>query len=318
MNLWIAVTAIAIAVVLGLLLRCAWPPSGPVRVRNALLGKSGSESQCAWTPAATPPGFRVEHHRSPDLFTEAVRKHGLNAGGSDWVNALRIATHLVENAKFEGPIQASLETTYQRIREGHGYCADHAKVYLALAHVAGLFARQWAFSFDGFGGHGHVTVEVFDRQHNQWRWIDVYNNFHAIDPQTQQPLSALEARQALLGTRPMLEIALNGPGRPGYEIRSKAIDYYRRGAHEWYLWLGNDVLTYDAHPLVKLGNRIAGGIGQAIATVLGMHPRLLLIVTAENQPAVDALGKLRRSVVGLSALLVALLGALIAQLVIQS
>jgi hypothetical protein len=28
------------------------------------------------------------------------------------------------------------------------------KVYLALAHAAGITARQWAFSFDGFGGHG--------------------------------------------------------------------------------------------------------------------------------------------------------------------
>lgn len=314
MTVWIAANAIAIAVVLGLLLRHAWPPSALVRIRNAFLGRPASASECAWTPAEVPGSFRIEHRPAPALFADAVHTFGLVDRTSDWGSALRIATHLVENARHEGPIQSSLEQTYRRIREGYGYCADYTKVYLALAHAAGLFARQWAFSFDGFGGHGHVMVEAFDRQSGRWRWIDVYNNFHAVDAQTREPLSAEQMWQAALGNRPMPELVVNGRGRPGYQIISKAIDYYQRGAREWYLWMGNDVLSYDAHPLVRLGNRVAGGIGQAIAAMLGVHPKLLILKTPQNEANVSALLKLRRSVAMLTVVLVVLVVALAAQI----
>ena len=76
----------------------------------------------------------------------------------DWKAALALANHLVEHAGDRGAVQDDPLTTYRKIRQGYGYCADFVKVYLALAHAGGLSARQWAFSFDEFGGHGHTVV----------------------------------------------------------------------------------------------------------------------------------------------------------------
>ena len=53
-----------------------------------------------------------------------------------------------------------------------------------LAGAAGLTAREWGFSFDGFGGHGHALVEVYDRGLSKWVFLDVYNNIQALDAAT--------------------------------------------------------------------------------------------------------------------------------------
>src|SRR5690606_15739578 len=159
--------------------------------------------------------------------------------------------------------QSDLATTYRRIREGYGHCADFSRVYVALAHAAGLFVREWAFTHNGFGGNGHVLVEVWDPLRAQWLMLDVYNNFHACDAATQQPLSARAFRRSVLGLRPTALSYRTGEGRPGFVHQHKLIEYYRRGAAEWYMVWGNAVYSYEANPLVRGAMRLHPAAGHA-------------------------------------------------------
>ena len=313
-TVWTILNVIAILGVLAYLARLAWPPAEAVRLRNALLVEPGRGADFDWTPSETPPGFRAESRPPSPAFMEALGTLGVDPQADEWTKALAIAAHLSERAEDRGPIRADLATTYRAIRSGYGYCADFAKVFLALAHAAGLAARQWSFSFDGFGGHGHVVVEVYDRQRGKWLFLDVYNNFHAVDAQTGSPLSALEFREAVLGRRAPALMRANGAGRPGYEFEDKARDYYRRGADEWYLAWGNDVFSYEANPAVAWANRVSGSLGQLVATLLGVHPRIRILETPENARKVHDVERLGRRVRWLLGLLAALIVTLAIQI----
>jgi hypothetical protein len=311
MPFWIAVNVVSIAGLLAVLLTHVLPLSRAVKLRNAFLLEPSSPADFEWSPPAFPADFQQERC-SPSLeFARAVERLGVPALASDWAKALALAGHLAEHARDRGPIQADLHRTYRGILEGYGYCADFTKVYLALAHAAGLAARQWAFSFDGFGGHGHAVVEVFDRQRGKWLFLDVFNNFHAVDTVTSEPLGALEFRDSLLGRRPPARMRPNGPGRPGYVEETKARDYYLRGTGEWYLWWGNAVFSQDRHPAVRL---FAGQLAPVAAALGGLLPRIRVLPTVDNGAKVERLWALRRRVVWLTVALAVLALALAAQL----
>ena len=312
MRLWISIDAVALALSAAALLGPAWRLVEAVRLRNALLADPSTPADFAWLPPDFPPGFRTERRAATALFARVVTALEVARLPGDWEKALALAGHLAENAADRGPIRAGLEVTYRGIREGRGYCADFARVFLALAHAAGLHARQWSFSFDGFGGHGHVIVEVFDRARGKWLFLDVYNNFHALDAASGEPLSALELRECALGVRPAAQFRPNGLGRPGWRHEHKARDYYARGACEWYLWYGNDVFSYDAHPAVALANRLSGSLGEIVATAIGVHPRIRIFVTSENEQAVRAVVRLARRTRVLTFAVVVLAVALVA------
>jgi hypothetical protein len=105
----------------------------------------------------------------------------------------------------------------------------------------------------------------------------------------------------------------NGAGRPGYEYEDRALDYYRRGANEWYLWWGNDVFSYEASPAVAWSSRLSGSLGQLIATLLGVHPRIRILRSSENAQTVRDVERLGRRVRWLLALLAGLILALAIQ-----
>jgi hypothetical protein len=286
----------AIVLVLGLLLREAWPPNRGVRLRNALLLDGSRPEDFAWKPPAIPPDFRLESHPAPPLFEKAVAELGARDVADAWERALLLAGHLSVHARDLGAIQSDLHTTYRRIMNGYGYCADFCRVYLGLASAAGLLARQWSFSFDGFGGHGHVVVEVFDPQRGKWLFLDVYNNFHAVDANSGEVLDALEFRDYVLGTRANVEWRANGAGRMGFKTQEGALRYYRRGVGEWYLWWGNDVFSVESRAPVRLLSRLSGPLGQAAATLTGAMPRIRALVTEENaQVVTDLLATGRRT-----------------------
>jgi hypothetical protein len=188
------------------------------------------------------------------------------------------------------------------------------KVYLALAHAAGLVARQWAFSFDGFGGHGHTFVEVFDRRRRKWLFLDVFNNFHAV-ASTGEPVSAFELRDSLQGQRADVRLEPNGPGRPGFIYREKALDYYRRGLPEWYLWWGNAVVSAAASPIVRWASRAGGGLGRVAGMLLDRQPRIRILPTDENRGQAESLASLRTRTRVALVLLLALLVCLAVQFV---
>lgn len=174
-----------------------------------------------------------------------------------------------------------------------GYCADFVKVFLVLAHAAGITARQWSFSFDGFGGHGHTVAEIFDRERGRWLLLDVFNNFHIVDAASGEPLGALEYRDALQGRRGLAQRRMNGPGRPGFVHEHKAVEYYLRGVDQWYLTWGNAVSSRYAHPLVRRAGRLSRVLGDLAANVIGAQPHIRIYETADNALAVRRIFALR-------------------------
>ena len=311
----IVIDLIAIGAVLAVLAGIALPLSRAIRIRNAFLFEPGSPADFEWKPSAMPADFRQECAPASPEFVSAVDRLGIAALPNDWSKALALAAHLAEHARDRGPIRADLHTMYRMILEGYGYCSDFTKVYLALCHAAGLSARQWGFSFDGFGGHGHAVIEVFDHQRDRWVFLDVYNNFHALDSQTREPLSALQVRDSVLGVRPEPLIQQNGPGRPGWEIEEERRDYYRRGANDWYLWWGNAVFSQDKHPVVRGARLVSGRLAPIAGTFVGQLPRIRVLRTRENAPIVERLVALKRRVIWLVIALVLL--ALFAALVVN-
>jgi hypothetical protein len=310
----VALNLIALCVLLAYLSWLAIPPSEAVRLRNALLLRRGDGRDFSWTPDAVPGDFRRERQPPSADYAAIVQSLGVEEMRLDWDKARTLAAHLVEHAADKGPIRSDLTITYRRIREGYGYCADYVKVYLGLAHAAGLFARQWAFSFDGFGGHGHTVVEVFDRQRGRWIFVDVFNNFHAIDAASGDVVGALEFRDFAAGNRGGVAMQPNGPGRPGYIHESKALDYYRRGVPEWYMWWGNAVFTYYAHPLVRVAGRVSRMLAHLVAIAVGVHPKIQIYAVVENQEQTRRIFELRRRLYWIAAILLLLLAALGVQL----
>jgi hypothetical protein len=316
MTVGIMANIAALVAVIAWLLRHAYPASEAVRLRNAMLLEPSARDDFSWTPENMPPDFRLER-RAPDReLAEVVRALGVDRAADDWQKALVLAGHLAELAGQDetGPVQSDPLTTYRRIREGRGYCADFVKVYLALAHAAGLVARQWAFSFDGFGGHGHTFVEVYDRRRGKWLFLDVFNNFHAVASPPGGPLGALELRDLLRDRSAAVRFEPNGPGRPGFIHPERAFDYYRRGLREWYLWWGNAVLSADANPIARWASRLGGGFARLASMLLHSQPRIRILRTDENRAQAESLERLGRRTRLALVLLVALAVCLTAQL----
>jgi len=286
----------------------AYPPTEAVRLRNALLIEAGTDADFSWTPARPPANFMLERRAPPREFVAITRNAQADAAASDWAKALAYAGTLTANARDRGAIQSDLVTTYRAIvEEGRGYCADFVDAYMALAHAGALGTRQWGFSFDGFGGHGHAFVEVFDRSLGKWVFLDVYNNVHAVDRATGKPLSALEFRDFVLGRGTDAEIRRNGPGRLGFRIEQKLLDYYRKGADEWYLWWGNNVFSYYEHPAVRAAERIARPLAQLTAIAVGVHPGIKVLATPTNAERLNAMLHLRSVLLALAVVVVILL-----------
>lgn len=266
-----------------------------VRLRNALLLQS-APADPDWAPPAVPAGFRVESVTPNPLYQRVIETRGLVSGDGDWSTALTIGRHLLqwEGRRTGGPIQSDLDNTYRRITErGEGYCGDFADVFTGLASAAGLFSRAWAFSFDGFGGHGHIFNEIWDRQRQRWVMIDVFHNYYFVGP-GGEPLAATEFRDAMLAGGEGLSLVLIEPtARPGYVHEDRAWDYYRRGLPEWYLWMGNNVFEYDRSTLVRLFGRVHRATEQLGGIAARVHPEIRILETETNLAAREAMRWLR-------------------------
>lgn len=297
----------AIAIYLG---AHSYPSSEVVRLRNALVIQPSSPADFSWIPPGYPADFARD--TGPPVFAAEVAAIGVDRIQDDWGKAAAIAGHLLENAQDKERISSDLRTTYRMIRGGYGYCADFTDVFLALARAAGLDARMWAFSFDGFGGHGHAVNEYFDRQRGKWVMIDVYKNLRALDAATGEALGALELREAILEQRGPARFERIGPGR-GYKHEYKQWEYYGRGVHQWYLWWGTAVERYDNQPLISAAERIAHPLAQSIAVALGLHPKVRVLSSPENSALEARMFSLRSTLLWLLPVGVVLVVLLIAQ-----
>jgi hypothetical protein len=267
-----------------------------VRMRNALLVLDGPDSDFTWTPSTRPAGFELDSVPPYPMFVEAVRNLQLDALPDDWARSVVISRHLLASHKplVGGAIQSDLRTTYRRIIErGEGYCADFVRVFSAMAVTAGIPVRSWAFSFDGFGGHGHVFPEIWNRQLGRWQLVSVFNNLEVVGAKGQ-PLSALEVRRALLERSTSIQLRpLVASVPPAFIHEEKAWQYYRNGAPQWYLWWGNSPFTYDSAWSVRTFEGTSRSLAQLGAILQGVHPRIRILATEQNAPQVAALRRLR-------------------------
>lgn len=270
-----------------------------VKLRNALLLNDGANASFDWTPANVPADFKQEQGVVDPFFTQIADRLGLSGMPDDWARTVAITHHLLSNSASTGggAIKLDLRGTYVGItRDGSGYCGDFVRVFTAIATAAGMPVRNWAFSFDGFGGHGHVWPEVWNRQLQRWQLVGVFNNYYFFE-EPGVPLSALAFRRALLEDSPSLRLAPIDPSsRIGWVHEEKAWSYYRRGASQWYMWWGNDVFTYDADPLVRVFAGVSRPLEQFSGLLKGVSPAMQVLVTPDNQPQFDALRRIKRHV----------------------
>jgi hypothetical protein len=283
------------------------------RLRNAMVFEVATREAFEWTPALAPPDFLRDVVRPSAPFTARAQVLHLDSLADDWGRAAAISQHLLTGAPrlSGGPIQAPLDETYQRIvGRGEGYCADFVRVFQALAVAVGLPTRAWAFSFDGYGGHGHIVIEIWNRQSQRWQMLDLFNNVYYTDAKGQ-PLAALAVRDGFVREpAAMTSVPLVPNARPGYRIEDKLREYYARGLPEWYLWWGTNPYTVDSvltQAPLNLMPRAAGLLG---TIALGVHPKAVALVQEGNAAQRSAMRRLQvhvfvaiaLSVVGLVAL----------------
>ncbi|WP_296483324.1 transglutaminase domain-containing protein [Rhodoferax sp.] len=268
-------------------------------MRNALVLIDHDQSSAAdfnWTPASVPPSYLQERGPTDPFFINVAQQLGLAALPDDWARALAIGSHLLGSSPvLRGEaIKLDLRGTYRSIvGSGEGYCGDFADVFIAIALAAGMPVRSWAFSFDGFGGDGHIWPEIWNRQLGRWQLVDIFNNYQFFES-VGVPLSALELRQALLSNSTQLKLAPLYPGaRVGWSIEEKAWRYYRSGLPEWYMWWGNNVFTYDRALLVRTFSGVSRSLEQLGAIAQGVFPPVKLMVTEVNRDQASALWRLR-------------------------
>jgi hypothetical protein len=307
------VNLLCMAALAAIIVLQAFPSSEAVRLRNAVLIEPSTPSDFSWSPEQIPAGFLLDATIEPE-FADIVRKIGVDRIADDKGKALALAGHLTENSHIERPIQSDLATTYRGIRDGAGYCSDFTAVYLGLAKAAGLFAREWGFSFDHFGGHGHAVIEVFDRQRGKWMLIDVFNNFYPVYAESSQALSVDEFRAFLNAQGPAVRFVKAGPGRAGMKYEDKLLAYYRRGVDQWYLWWGNGIFTYNAHPLVSALGHVSRSLEQLGGIAAGVHPHIRIIQTPTNEPMIARMMNLGKLVRGIAVAEIALALVAVGQL----
>lgn len=266
-----------------------------VRLRNALLIED-KPAAFDWVPEAVPPDFKVEAGPPSPLFVNVIDALDIDAQASNWERALVLAGHLLERRTepVGGAIQSSLEETYRIIRStGSGYCGDYADVFAALALTAGIPVRLWAFSFDGFGGNGHVFNEIWDEQERRWKAIDPFHNYYFSGPDGEV-LSALDFRSLMLADPLLPGFNVITPGaRPVFSQESSARTFYVDGLAEWYLWWGNNVFEYDNAWLARLLAPLHRAAEQLGGLLQGHHPRIRVLPASRDLVAYQRMLDLR-------------------------
>lgn len=266
-----------------------------VRLRHALLLGPDLATMADWQPPAWPQGFRRDQRPPLPYFADQAHALGLAALPGDWARAQAIGRQLLTSAPalIGTPIQRGLEDTHRAIvREGRGYCGDFVRAFMAIGQAAGLAVRPWAFSFDGYGGRGHIWLEIWNREAGRWQLIDVFNNQWFSAEPGGPALGALELLQLMrAGGTPAVRRWVEG-GRLGYENETKYLQYLRGGLSQWMLVSGNNVTSVDQSLPVRLLRplgRAAEGLGAVLA---GDSPVLRMVVVPESAAQREAMHRL--------------------------
>ncbi len=295
---------------------------GAVELRNSLLADLGSDADFGWQPAQTPAGFRLESLTPPPVFDAVAREARDRADDGQTLSlALALAAHLQdpqgERGERGAPIMAATQDTYTEIRaSGAGYCADYTQVYNGLAHAAGIAVREWGIGFGGFGA-GHAVSEVYAPEWNKWVMIDSFYSFYPVDDTTGAPLSVLEFRERLMGDAPDVRVVPIVDDAYRFKSDQRLFDYFRRGQSHYFLWWGNDVLSYDSSLPVRLFSNVSRSLEQLVAIASGVHPRMRVVPDVESGPELENLIQ-RRNRFAVSGAVFALLTVVMLALMLQA
>ncbi len=285
-----------------LLVYQAYPSREAVRVRNSLLASIAAAEEFSWSPKNAPADF-LQNDLAPSTFFRDRVAEAVHPNISDFDKAKNLAAHLIEGHRRGVPIQANTEKTYRVIRErGIGYCADFTQTYIALALAADVSVREWGVSFDGFGGDGHAFNEFYDPELKAWVMVDSFNAFYPVNAISGRPLSAMEFIENLEADN-VLDLMRFVPTNPDqFRFRSdkRLVEYYRQGLGQFYLWWGNNVYDYDSHALVAWAGKFSRSAEQVVAIILGVHPRIRILATADSEDLVRALSIKRWIVLSLT------------------
>lgn len=313
----IAGNLLLLCVVVYAVFRMATPSEEAVRIRNSMIEASGNAADFEWTPAQVPTTFLQEKEEAPAVFVRIARSilDSLPVTASNLEKSLAIARHLMQGPFHGGAIMQRTQETYRTMmNRGGGYCADFTQVFNGIALAARIPVREWGMAFDGFSGDGHAFNEIYDDGYGQWVMIDSFYSLYFRDPISRKPLSALQIRARLRDEGAEdLEVVQIVTEEFGFKSGAQAIDYYRDGADQFYLWWGNNVFSYDAHPAVRLAGSLSRAAEQGMAILAGIHPRIYIVETRTNREQIRELLNMRDRFLALSAVAAALLLLLIVQ-----
>lgn len=289
-----------------LLLPNLYPGSELVRIRNALALGPVLDAQSDWQPSTRPADFKSEVAPPDPFFADLARRLGLAALPDDDARVRAISAHLLGSAARlnGGIIDRHLQETHRLITtEGQGNCGDFVRVYTAIANAAGMTVRPWAFSLDGFGGHGHIWLESWNHERRAWQLVDIFQNYEFVLADGV-PLSARQMHAALVVGQPELSLRpLHPSARPGWVIEAKAWDYFRRGADEWYALWGNNAMEQDRNPLMRATGEVSWSLRGVAALVVGLQPQVRPLPTAGNESRIRVLEVVRSRVLGAAGLI---------------
>lgn len=134
----------------------------------------------------------------------------------------------------------------------------------------------------GFGGHGHIFNEVWDGDSASWRMIAMRTSGRYRRSSSDSGFST---------ERPSTGAPWRPP--PGRHTTEKAVEYYSRGAAEWYLYWGNNIFEYDRDRLIRPAGTVSRSIEQLSSIVAGIHPQIHVLETPANEAQRHELHMLR-------------------------
>jgi hypothetical protein len=283
------------------------PITEATKIRNSLISLKGTVEGVTWTPNNIPVSYLKEKNTSKQFKQIAKSILGSEQNGSNNFNkGLEIAKHLMQGPGRGDGVQTDTLTAYRKIMtEGGAYCADYSQVFNAIAIASGIPVREWGMTFDGFGGDGHTINEIYDSDFNKWIMIDSFYSFYVKNTETNVPLSVIELRKVLLNNMDdKYKIVPISTEKYAFKNDELALDYYRKGITELYLWWGNNVFSYDDNKWVRLAAKYSRSLEQVIAILLGVHPKIYIIETKENIKTIESLYAKRERFILLSVLLV--------------